>query len=76
MLQCPIIAFGVSYFPMYWSSHPGDGSGREEIDDGEDFHHDGKFPIPGKEAFGIRMFLFSTFIGQLVYIFSSGFNNP
>lgn len=37
---------------------------------------DGIFPINGKEAFGIRMFLFSTIIGQLVYTYTSGFNNP
>ncbi|MGK3741628.1 MAG: hypothetical protein ACI90V_008481 [Bacillariaceae sp.] len=69
------IPFGVSYFPMYWSSHPGDtdigGGGIEE-----DHHDEGKFPIPGKEALGIRMFLFSTLVGQIVFAYFSGFKNP
>jgi hypothetical protein len=50
---------------MYWSpllTEPSDDSG--------------PFPLPGKEALGIRMFLFSTIVGQLVYTFSSGFHNP
>lgn len=67
------IPFGVSYFPMYWSSHPGDTS---FDDDTSLIHEAGQFPIPGKEAFGIRMFLFSTMVGQVVFAFFSGFKNP
>jgi len=72
------IPFGVSYFPMYWvSSHQGDsdspatGSIEDDVN-----HEEGNFPIPGKEALGIRMFLFSTFIGQIVFVYFSGFKNP
>jgi hypothetical protein len=59
------IAFGVSYFPISWSpgaSEEGDGNG-------------GPFPLPGKESFGIRMFLFSTMIGQIVFSTLSDFPN-
>ena len=73
------IPFGVSYFPMYWSSHPGDtdiggGGGGGGIE--EEQHDEVKFPIPGKEALGIRMFLFSTLVGQIVFAYFSGFKNP
>lgn len=37
---------------------------------------EGPFPLPGKEALGIRMFLFSTMIGQIVFTFASKFHNP
>jgi len=73
------IPFGVSYFPMYWSSHPGDASATSTTgidDDSSSFHEEGQFPIQGKEALGIRMFLFSTFVGQVVFAYFSGFNNP
>ena len=73
------IPFGVSYFPMYWSSHPGDTSSTstEGLDDDNSSSHEvGQFPIPGKEAFGIRMFLFATIVGQVVFAFYSGFKNP
>lgn len=73
------IPFGVSYFPMYWSSHPGDVSSESSTgmdDDISSFHEEGQFPIRGKEAFGIRMFLFSTFVGQVVFAYFSGFKNP
>jgi len=74
------IPFGVSYFPMYWTSHPGDTSysvpGGSGSSGDADFHEEGQFPIPGKEAFGIRMFLFSTLVGQVVFAFFSGFKNP
>lgn len=62
------IPFGVSYFPIGWSS--GDTGSKD--DDGIN----GTFPVPGKEALGIRMFLFSTVIGQLAFTAASGFNNP
>jgi SulP family sulfate permease len=59
------IPFGVSYFPISWSSH---------VDEATD--SEGPFPLPGKEALGIRMFLFSTIIGQLVFTLTSKFPNP
>ncbi len=59
------IPFGVSYFPMSWSPYV------EEANDEE-----GPFPLPGKEALGIRMFLFSTMIGQIVFTMTSKFSNP
>ena len=71
------IPFGVSYFPMDWSSRPGDtdiGGGGGGIE--EEQHDEEKFPIPGKEALGIRMFLFSTLVGQIVFAYFSGFKNP
>lgn len=61
------IPFGVSYFPIGWSSGPA-----PDNDDGIS----GTFPVPGKEALGIRMFLFSTVVGQLVFTATSGFSNP
>jgi len=70
------IPFGVSYFPMFWSSHPGDTSTAGFDDDSAPIHEEGQFPIRGKEAFGIRMFLFSTLVGQVVFAFFSGFKNP
>ena len=73
------IPFGVSYFPMFWSSHPGDTSSTSTAgfdDDNAPIHEEGQFPIRGKEAFGIRMFLFSTLVGQVVFAFFSGFKNP
>jgi hypothetical protein len=37
----------------------------------------GIFPLPGKEALGIRMFLFATVIaGQVAFTLVSGFDNP
>jgi SulP family sulfate permease len=59
------IPFGVSYFPMSWSPYV-----EEASDEG------GPFPLPGKEALGIRMFLFSTIVGQVVFTLYSGFPNP
>jgi SulP family sulfate permease len=59
------IPFGVSYFPMDWSPYV-----EEATEDA------GPFPLPGKEALGIRMFLFSTIIGQVVFTSMSGFANP
>eukprot|EP00536_Pseudo-nitzschia_multiseries_P004862 jgi/Psemu1/238019/estExt_Genewise1.C_850070 len=73
------IPFGVSYFPMYWTSQSGNSSlsaaGGSDSSGGEEFHEEGQFPIPGKEAFGIRMFLFSTLVGQVVFAYFSGFKN-
>lgn len=73
------IPFGVSYFPVSWrSSSPA--AALSSADDGVSDVHDGfvlegPFPIPGKEALGIRMFLFSTIMGQLVMTFASDFRN-
>lgn len=60
------IPFGVSYFPMNWSNSYTD----------EDSESGGPFPLPGKASLGIRMFLFSTFIGQLAFTGYSRFDNP
>jgi hypothetical protein len=69
------VPFGVSYFPMQWTTTT---SATDETSspamDGE--LPEGEFPIPGKEAFGIRLFLFSTMIGQIIFTFFSGFPNP
>lgn len=35
----------------------------------------GEFPLPGKEALGIRVFLFTTVIGQFVFTFASKFTS-
>jgi SulP family sulfate permease len=80
------IPFGVSYFPVGWASSsspssqatsPSSSSG---VDDGgggdDDDGVNGAFPLPGKEAFGIRMFLFSTIVGQIVFTLASNFKNP
>ena len=79
------IPFGVSYFPISWGH-----ADTTDLDGSTDFNgtatsvgvgHDldssgsGPFPLPGKEAFGIRMFLFSTMLGQIVFTLMSGFPN-
>ncbi|KAL7520734.1 hypothetical protein ACHAWX_005444 [Stephanocyclus meneghinianus] len=51
------IPFGASYFPVEWSA----GASSTE------------FPLPGKEALGLRMFLFSTAAAQAVLTFASKF---
>lgn len=35
----------------------------------------GDFPLPGKEALGIRVFLFTTVVGQVVFCFASKFTS-
>lgn len=67
------IPFGVSYFPVGWRSSTTD---LQNSDDETDEEILGAFPIPGKEALGIRMFLFSTIIAQLVFTLNSKFDNP
>mmetsp|Transcript_20770 Transcript_20770/g.31954 ORF Transcript_20770/g.31954 Transcript_20770/m.31954 type:complete len:959 (+) Transcript_20770:55-2931(+) len=63
------IPFGAAYFPVKWSSGP--------VDEGSDDDDlSGPFPLPGKEALGLRMLLFSTVVAQLVYTFESKFTNP
>lgn len=73
------IPFGVSYFPVSWrSSNPSvavSDSNDTLPEDRDGFVLEGTFPLPGKEALGIRMFLFSTIIGQLVMTFASNFRN-
>jgi len=65
------IPFGVSYFPIGWREASAAES-EQALDDG--IH--GLFPVAGKDALGIRMFLFSTIIGQIAFTFTSGFTNP
>ncbi len=64
------IPFGASYFPIGWRA---DGSDQTEVDEGD---LNGSFPLPGKQALGIRMFLFATIMGQLAFTFASKFDNP
>ena len=74
------IPFGVSYFPIGWranyhnSNHPTPTSiNSTAVLSNDDIN--GPFPIPGKEALGIRMFLFPTIIGQIVFTYKSKFTN-
>jgi len=64
------VAFGVSYFPISWRPPLAE----SDPDDSEEVV--GPFPIPGKQALGIRMFLFSTIVGQLAFVRFSKFANP
>lgn len=66
------IPFGVSYFPIGWQEENSDAINKELTDD----FVKGTFPLPGKEALGIRMFLFATAIGQFIFTATSGFINP
>ena len=68
------IPFGASYFPIGWKAADDDLSGPSDDETPEDL--DGTFPLQGKQALGIRMFLFATLIGQLAFTFGSKFNNP
>lgn len=61
------IPFGAAYFPVGWSSTPTSGG------DDDDVH--GAFPLPGKEALGIRMYLFSTAVAQGMFIYASKFDD-
>lgn len=70
------IPFGVSYFPIGWSSSGSNGATTNTSSDDDDDGIRGTFPVPGKEALGIRMFLFSTIVGQVAFTAASGFNNP
>jgi SulP family sulfate permease len=67
------IPFGASYFPVGWKAN-----GAEEQQTGEQDEDDvhGMFPLQGKQALGIRMFLFATIMGQLAFTFASKFTNP
>ena len=66
------IPFGVSYFPIGWSES---GIHDTTTTSGDDSVH-GSFPVPAKEALGIRMFLLSTFLAQIIFTLKSGFANP
>lgn len=74
------IPFGVSYFPIGWRANhyssihstPASSNSTAVLSD-DDIN--GPFPIPGKEALGIRMFLFATIIGQIVFTYTSKFTN-
>lgn len=66
------IPFGVSYFPIGWKQSSEAAAASDSSAD-DDIH--GDFPFENKEALGIRMFLFSTVIGQLAFTFASKFKN-
>ena len=55
------IPFGVSYFPIGWTTNA------DQISDATAEEH-GVFPLPGKEAMGIRMFLFASLVGHYFFI--------
>lgn len=67
------IPFGASYFPVHWSSSGEGGAGGGDDDAPDDVQ--GTFPLGGKETLGLRMFLFSTAVAQLVYTYKSNFDN-
>ncbi len=73
------IPFGVSYFSIGWKEptefYEASTNSTNVSTTGTDVIN-GPFPIHGKNALGIRMFLFSTIIGQIVFTFKSGFHNP
>ena len=69
------IPFGVSYFPIGWSNTIDQTNLNNDALSSQETIQ-GPFPLPGKEALGIRMFLFATLVGQLVFTFSSQFDNP
>jgi hypothetical protein len=75
------IPFGASYFPIGWkatdesSAGTDDGAGAEVVGDADD-DVNGSFPLQGRQALGIRMFLFATIMGQLAFTFASKFENP
>jgi SulP family sulfate permease len=72
------IPFGASYFPVQWraaaAAADGDKAYGGDGGDQDDIH--GTFPLPGKVALGIRMFLLATIVGQVVFTFASKFSNP
>jgi Sulfate permease family len=72
------IPFGASYFPIGWRAEgigvDGDTQATEVTP--SEGNVSGSFPMPGKQALGIRMFLFATLMGQLAFTFSSKFENP
>ncbi|KAL7478904.1 hypothetical protein ACHAW6_004659 [Cyclotella cf. meneghiniana] len=71
------IPFGASYFPVEWSNgvNSSSFSTDSEEDDSTGSVAMQEFPLPGKEALGLRMFLFSTMMAQLVLTFASKFTS-
>ena len=69
------IPFGASYFPVGWKAEGEDFGATDDGDDESDGIQ-GVFPLSGKQNIGLRMFLFATFVGQLVYTYQSKFSNP
>jgi SulP family sulfate permease len=67
------IPFGASYFPVEWGSSTSTLHDFSVESDAVDAAAD--FPLPGKEALGLRMFLFSTIMAQLAFTFTSKFTN-
>ena len=76
VLNCMIgIPFGASYFPVGWSSSssvadtgaPSNAEGDDDVS--------GDFPLGNKEVLGLRIFLFSTAMAQLVFGYKSNFTN-
>ena len=76
VLNCMIgIPFGASYFPVGWSSSSSVAdTGAPSSAEGDD-DVSGDFPLGNKEVLGLRMFLFSTAMAQLVFGYKSKFNN-
>jgi len=71
------IPFGVSYFPLGWSNdYEGDDQSGETEFPTEGVSINGPFPLPGKEALGIRMFLLACITGQIAMVFASNFSSP
>ena len=68
------IPFGVSYFPIEWSASATSTNATTNEDSTTTTL--GTFPLPNRVALGIRMFLFSTVMGQLAFTFKSKFTNP
>lgn len=69
------VPFGVAYFPIGWTNDPSVSPSNTDGDDDEMPVY-GTFPLPGKEALGIRMCLFTTLLGQIVMTYASQFENP
>jgi hypothetical protein len=69
------VPFGVAYFPIGWTNDPSVSPSNSDGDDDEESVY-GTFPLPGKEALGIRMCLFTTLLGQIVMTYASQFENP
>ncbi|KAL3786183.1 hypothetical protein HJC23_001259 [Cyclotella cryptica] len=73
------IPFGASYFPVEWSNTV---SSSSSLSSSSPYDNDngtgpsgGEFPLSGKEALGLRMFLFSTAMAQLAFTYTSKFTN-
>ena len=69
------IPFGVAYFPIGWTTSAGLMDISLSSNDTDGIQDKGVFPLPGKEALGIRMCLFATIMGQVAITFTSNFDN-